>query len=213
MLREPLHQDIEFQKNQGAKPDPFDLAEVSAILAKMDAEARDYYEFAVFAGLRPSEQIALQWSKVDLRKGQIRVDAARTRGEDKGTKTGDARTVELTSRARDALERQRARTQLVGGHVFTLAGAPMASTDTPLDGWWKPAMRLSGVRYRDARQTRHTFATICLHAGITPGWVAQQLGHSVEMFYRVYSRWIEGADKGAERRKLDAFLGPTGTGT
>lgn len=71
----------------------------------------------------------------------------------------------------------------------------------------------SGVRYRDARQTRHTFATICLHAGITPGWVAQQLGHSVEMFYRVYSRWIEGADKGAERRKLDAFLGPTGTGT
>jgi len=32
------------------------------------------------------------------------------------------------------------------------------------------------------------------------------MGHSPEMFFRVYSRWIEGADKGAERRKLDAFL-------
>lgn len=43
-------------------------------------------------------------------------------------------------------------------------------------------------------------------AGITPGWVAMQMGHSIEMFFRVYSRWIQGADQGAERRKLDAFI-------
>ena len=55
-------------------------------------------------------------------------------------------------------------------------------------------------------------------AGLTPGWVAMQMGHSPEMFFRVYSRWIQGADQGAERRKLDAFLGDktgteNGTGT
>ncbi len=68
---------------------------------------------------------------------------------------------------------------------------------------------------RCASTTRHTFATLCLHAGITPAWAAQQLGHSAEMFYRVYSRWITGADAGAERRRLDAFLShpPTGTQT
>lgn len=43
-------------------------------------------------------------------------------------------------------------------------------------------------------------------SGLKPGWVAGQLGHSVEMFYRVYSRWIDEQDGGAERRKLDAFL-------
>lgn len=214
LLREPLYGDIEFHKNVKVKPDPLTLDEVNVILSKMaDDEARDYYEFAFFSGLRPSEQIALRWSKVDLRNGTVLVDEARTRGKDKGTKTDRERTVELTSRARQVLERQRMRTQLAGGHVFHLAGARMLSTDAPLDAWWKSALRLSGVRYRDARQTRHTFATVCLHAGITPGWVAQQLGHSTEMFYRVYSRWIEGADKGAERRKLDAFLAPTGTGT
>ena len=67
-------------------------------------------------------------------------------------------------------------------------------------------MKLSRLRHRDARQTRHTYATLCLHAGLTPAWVAKQLGHSVEMFYGVYSKWIEGGDHGAERRKLDAFI-------
>ena len=48
--------------------------------------------------------------------------------------------------------------------------------------------------------------------------LAMQMGHSPEMFFRVYSRWIQGADQGAERRKLDAFLGDktgteNGTGT
>jgi integrase len=98
-------------------------------------------------------------------------------------------------------------------------GSTYTSTDGPLDAFWKAAMRVCGIRVRDARQTRHTFATMCLHAGLKPGWVAGQLGHSVEMFYRVYSKWIEAQDQGAERRKLDAFLAappaapeqPTGT--
>jgi integrase len=143
------------------------------------------------------------------------VDAAHTRSKDKKPKTGEARTVELNSRALAVMKHQQALTQLAGGHVFPNAeGQPFASTDGPLGTWWKPALKLTGMRYRDARQTRHTYATLCLHAGLTPAWAAQQLGHSVEMFYRVYSKWIEGADKGVERKKLDAFIGAaTGTQT
>lgn len=208
IIREPLHQEIGMRRFQRPGPDPFELAEVNLLLGKMRSDqAVAYFELAFFSGLRPSELIALRWSKVDLRSGTLLVDAAITRWKEKGTKTGVARTVELTGRALDALERQRARTQLAGGHVFLGDdGTPFTSTDGPLDAWWKPAMKLSGLRQRDARQTRHTFATLCLTAGITPGWVARQLGHSPEMFFRVYSRWIDGADKGAERRKLDAFI-------
>lgn len=141
------------------------------------------------------------------------IDIARTRYQDKCTKTGDERAVELNSRARAALERQRSLTQLAGEHVFLdRDGKAFNDTDGPFDAWWRPALRLSGIRQRDARQTRHTFATLCLHAGLTPAWAAKQLGHSVEMFYRVYSSWIEGADKGAERKKLDVFISDT-TGT
>ena len=175
---------------------------------------RTFYEFAFFSGLRPSEQIALRWSKVDFRRGTVTVDRAFTRKAEKGTKTGVAREVELTGRALAALERQRAVSQLAGDHVFIgMDGFYYTTTKGPLECWWKPAMRLTGLRHRDARQTRHTFATICLHAGSTPAWVARQLGHSVEMFYRVYSKWIENADAGSEIRRLNGFLSAPKTGT
>ncbi|QIL71629.1 DUF3596 domain-containing protein [Diaphorobacter sp. HDW4B] len=214
ILKEALHDEIVSRKNPKPQPDPFKLDEAEHLLSKFKSDvARDYYEFAMFSGLRPSEQITLQWSRVDLRSGKVLVDQALTRGQVKGTKTGTAREVELTSRAMAVLERQRTRSQLQGQHVFlNEEGLPLTSTDSPLDSWWKPAMKLSGIRQRDARQTRHTFATVCLMAGITPAWAARQLGHSVEMFFRVYSRWIDGADKGAEHRKLDAYLsGATGS--
>lgn len=177
LLKEPLHEHIEMRKHQKPGPDPLTLAEVEIVLGKMkNPQARTFYEFAFFSGLRPSEQIALRWAQVDLRAATVTVDKAHTRSQDKGTKTGQVRTVELTSRARAAIERQRPLTQVAGAHVFLCPdGAACASTDGPLDAWWKPALKVAGIRYRDARQTRHTFATLCLHAGITPAWAAQQL--------------------------------------
>ncbi|RKJ96664.1 tyrosine-type recombinase/integrase [Alicycliphilus denitrificans] len=207
-IAEPLHLQVTMRKYQKPGPDPFTLEEVEHLLSKFRSDrARGYYEFAFFSGLRPSEILALRWGNVDLRAGTVLVDAALTRGKLKGTKTAAAREIELTSRALKVLERQRKLTQLAAGLVFVDEdGAAFTSTDDPLNAWWKPAMKLSGIRQRDARQTRHTFATMCLMAGIKPAWAARQMGHSVEMFYRVYSRWINHADKGAERRKLDGYI-------
>ncbi len=208
ILAEPLHESIEMRRRQKPEPDPFTLDEVEVLLGKMKTEAaRNYFEFAFFSGLRPSELIALTWSKVDLRSGTVMVDSALTRGRVKGTKTSEIRKVELPGRARDALERQRKVSQLAGGRVFlTATGGELENTDIPLDSWWKPAMKVSGIRHRDARQTRHTYATMMLMAGVTPAYAARQMGHGIEMFLRTYSKWIDGADKGAEQRKLDSFI-------
>ena len=45
-------------------------------------------------------------------------------------------------------------------------------------------------------------------SGCNPAWAAGQLGHGVEMFFKTYSKWLNGADRGRERAKLVAFLKP-----
>ena len=130
-------------------------------------------------------------------------------GQDKPTtKTHHVRDIELLERAAECLQRQRARTALANEAIFhnPRTGEPWADEQVQrriLDA----AIRRTGIRHRAPKQTRHTFATMCLMAGANPAWVARQLGHaSSKMLFEVYSRWIEGADKGLERAKVEAWI-------
>jgi integrase len=54
---------------------------------------------------------------------------------------------------------------------------------------------------------RHTYATAMLMAGMTPAFCARQLGHSIEMFLRTYSKWLDGAQNDLEMARLEQSLG------
>jgi len=43
-------------------------------------------------------------------------------------------------------------------------------------------------------------------AGIKPAYIARQMGHTLQVLYTTYARWIDEADKGAEAAKLGAAL-------
>lgn len=197
-------------KLEDPEPDPFAADEVEALLADLrqrDPPAADYFEFACFAGLRPSEQIALLWSDVDLRTMVVKVQRARVMREDKArTKTHRRRDVELNDRAAAALTRQRARTQLAGGHVFVdPEGAPWADGDG-LRLVWEAAQRRCGIRYRPPKECRDTSVCLALAAGADPYWTAEQHGHSIQTMQKSYAAWMPKADRGRNRMAVNAAL-------
>lgn len=202
---------IASRHHQKPVPDPLEPEEVFVLLNWLEANCepvwRNYFTIAIFAGLRPSELIALHWESVDFKRLQLCIKQARVRARLKGTKTNRIRYVDLQTPAEKALLTQR-KLSLAHDCVFInpATGRPFASTEAPLK-IWHSALEGIGVRKRGAKQTRHTFATLCLHAQMNPTYVSRQMGHtSAKMFFEVYSRWIDGAANIREKAKMDTFL-------
>lgn len=192
--------------------DPFTAEEAEAILADMvkhySPEVASYTAAKFFTGMRSGESFGLRWPNVDLSARRLVVQESVVAGKEKdSTKTHVARTVLLNSRALEAFQSMRARTYMAGQHVFV----------DPRDGkrwggepkfryFWVPTLKRLGVRHRPQYNTRHTYATMMLMAGMTPAFCAGQMGHSVTVFLRTYAKWIPGAGDQAEMAKLEQRL-------
>jgi integrase len=203
---------LRYARHQLPEPDPFSPEEVDAILAKIrercSAQVENWFGLGFFAGMRTSEQIALRWSDVDFKNNIVQVRRARVRHEEKETKTATARHHELSARARVFLERHRAFTQLKGEPIFLdpVTGNPYNDDKPPRERYWRPVLAALGLRYREPYQMRHTYATMAIMAGASPIYVARQMGNSPRIVFKHYARWIESADRGRERAKIDAYL-------
>lgn len=200
--------------HQKPPPDPLTAAERDKVLADMarhyDARVQAYFRFAFATGLRPEEQIAMRWGDIDWHAHTARVQRARTAGGHEGAvKTYAVRDIELTKEALAALEAMKAWTFMKGpdADVFQnpVTGKPWHDERSQRDHYWRPSLRRCGVRDRRAYCTRHTFATSALMAGVNIAYIARQLGHSnARMLLTTYAKWIDTADRGRERAKLDA---------
>lgn len=204
---------IENLKVQKEPPDPLLLGEVNLVLDHINKtypeEILNYFEFAIFSGLRTSEMIELHWG--DVEDDKIIVSRSRVEGESKGTKTSQVRVVELNSRAKQALVRQSKHTKLKRKHVFLnpVTSNPWNDQRSQNSVYWIPSLTAVKLHHRTAYQCRHTFATLNLMAGANPMWVARQMGHSsMKMLLEVYSRWIDLADKSRELDKMNVMLFP-----
>lgn len=206
-------------KVQKKPPDPLTAEEVQSVLdhmGKYHAQIVNYFEFAFFSGMRPSEVISLKWGDIDEPRGLARVQRARTFGEEHETKTYTIRDVELNAMAKNALLRQKQYTLLKDGYVFEnpVTGEPFTEERPLRRAYWNPTLKALKMRSRHFYQTRHTYATLNLMAGANPMWVAKQLGHAnMQMVLTVYAKWIEGADKSQEMGKLEEKLNGIATRT
>ena len=69
-------------------------------------------------------------------------------------------------------------------------------------------LKAVGMRYRRPYNCRHTYATAMLMAGMTPAFCAKQLGHSVEMFLKTYTKWVDGDQDSVEMARLEVQIVP-----
>lgn len=206
-------EEIERASHQRKKPDPFTKEEADQIIAALKSrygeEVATFYEIQFFGGFRTNEGIGLKWSNVDFQRREILVEGGIVYDEETdSTKTAVSRTVKLNSRTLAALQRQKAKTKLKGDYVFAdTEGQPWAyqkMTDARM--YWKPTLSKLGIRYRRPYNTRHTYATVGLMAGVNPAFLAKQLGHSLKMFFEVYADWIHGDQDDREMAKIEAAL-------
>jgi integrase len=193
------------RKADRPRVDPFSMHDAETLIAAIHrdwGEAQgNYDEFRFFTGLRPSEQIALVLTDIDLENGVISVSKARVSGVDRcKTKTGEDRRVQLCPRALMVLKRQLAlRERLIAAgliqhdHVFVYAtGEPIQDLQVVTIRWRKTLLSQE-VRYRRPYTARHSSVSWNLMLGKNVLWVAKQHGHSIITMLRIYAAWTEGA--------------------
>ena len=193
--------------------EPFDLGEARRLIEAARGWTRAFLTVLLFTGMRPNEVLALPWDACDFEHDVIRVRRTVNRRHGFGLpKTpGSEREVEMGGVVRAALMEQRARSQLRGELVFP------SETGTAIDlanfrrRSWPGILRRARVRARPIYQCRHTFARLALEQGDTPQHVAAMLGHTtLEMLFRVYSRWMERPESRALARLDAAFRAEAG---
>lgn len=196
--------------------DPYTREEADRIIAhlyeKLGGRRTEIYacwlEFAFYTGMRPGEIRALKLSEVDESRRTAAV--LRIVTEDEGlverVKNRKPRVVLLNDRALNALRRAkatRAKIKLKTEFVFPPAqGNDMMQDAQGPTGYLQEAVAALGIRRRRQYDTRHTYATMCLMAGMNIAFIANQLGHTVEVLLSTYAEWINSVGDWAELAKL-----------
>ena len=172
--------------------DPLTLEEVQALLRAAQGSERTLVTVLIFAGLRPGEALGLRWDDIDFREGFIKVRRHVNRfGVGLPKTSSSERDVTMLPPVREALQEQRARSQLRSDLVFVNEGGKRAfDLDNIRQRNWIRLLRRAGLRHRPLYQCRHTYATLLLSAGEDMRFVASQMGHTtLAMLIRHYARW------------------------
>jgi integrase len=189
-------------------PQPYEPEERDALLGELKRTATKtayvFYLVAFYSGMRTGELLALTWPKYDGHS--FVVDTARVRREIKCTKTEESRRVllpDFVCKEVNALP-SRFKREWVFVNQY---GRPYLSA-YHLNRVLETAHEAVGLRRREGPYPwRHTYASIGLTNGAKPAFLAKQLGHTLQVFFSTYARWISGD---GDREELEKAVGKLG---
>lgn len=196
---------FKLQRHQKPKIERFRPHERDMIMGQLGGQSRVYFALLFGCGLRPGgEPLALKWCDYDGESLHIYKTIVRRRIKPT-TKTHEERRVIVPRWVQDILNEHP--TRFRGEWIFVnTAGRHHLDPDRFNEQWQevfrRGAMVRAGIRYRIPYVCRHTRAAELLSMGIEPARAASQLGHSLEMFYRTYSEFIEEYANSDDKEKL-----------
>ena len=201
---------IKIKKQQKEAIKRYRPDERTALLSMLSGQNKVYFSLLLGCGLRTSEALAATWPDFDGECIKIHQSIVRRKLKH-STKTHEARKVYIPVWARTELEKHS--TRFANGFIFLNSqGNHYCDTDIFNSAWskahddWNKKNRKEQIPYRIPYTCRHTRAAELLSTGVQPGDAAKQLGHTLEMFLRTYSEWIE---EYAGENDLSRFEGVT----
>ncbi len=192
---------------------PFSMDEQSKIIVCLPDHWKSYFDAAFKIGLRQGEQIAIKPDDIDWSKGLLHIRRAFTRDENGKVMLGKTknkysrRTIKLIPIMLDVLKAQKKiYDQFKGEYFFCSTAGKRVDRSHLRQKVWTPAFKKAGVKYREIKQTRHSFATNALSCGENPLWIAKVMGHrDTDMIIKVYSKYIENAGGFEDGTNLNAI--------
>jgi integrase len=151
---------------------------------------RPIVEFAHITGWRtPSEILPLEWRQVDMKNGEVRLDAGTT-------KNGEGRVFPFTTALRHIVESQLQvadtlkRQGTIARHVFCYTGGAKVGkpiTESGFNKAWRKARVAAACQARIPHDFRRTAVRNLVRAGV-PERVAMQLtGHKTRAVFERYN--------------------------
>lgn len=192
---------VDRPKSRRTNVDPFTEAEMKLILAAAKgATLEALWVLAFGCGMRLGEMLALSPRCVDLAAGTLRVERT---GRWKGRavklrvpKTARSRrTIELPKRVTEALIAHRAKV-MARGHAgsdffFPDRSGQMLRAESVRRNSWHAILKKAELAQKPIHQTRHTYATLALIAGVPVHVVSAVLGHaSPSITLDIYSHFV-----------------------
>jgi integrase len=169
--------------------------EVATILATAKSTARDVYGVCLFqysTGCRIGEALAVRWSAVDLERGRVTIRLRIHAGEIGPVKTANSlRTIPIPQQLIDYLRERPQRSEWVFGSP---SNRKRHWRDEDYQEAWRKLRKGLDIRQLGTHAWRHTFVSMALASGWTPGSIAEHVGCSVEMILRRYAHALKRTD-------------------
>jgi integrase len=198
---------VKVGKQQTPPVERFSPREREKILGRLEGAPLLYFSLMFATGLRPGELLGLKWADWDGEQLHVRRQIT-TRRIENSTKTHKRRFVYVPKWARGLLTNSP--TRFTGDWVFQTRNGDYLSDTDVFNVPWRKALAALKIDYRVPYVCRHTRAAELLSTGVEPGKAAQQMGHTLEMFYRTYAEWIDEFSGDREFDKLEGHRSETG---